>query len=464
MQPWGENDHLVFSKCGNEEQLIIPRLSGSTGEVVGKVVRLEETRGPRTERSVSLQVSLQAAVKLGDRLRLYEERTGDRKSFTLRSLEFKGRKVDQASAGQTVTIKPSDIELGSLRQPFHGILFRVDVSGRTEKQHSALMRSAAKLQLPQPDPATVDKLLAALAMGAEDRAGTGKRVSGQPQSGRGNPGRKRTVSPEWWIKVQSLESLAQRYPFKVDRVLLDLTKSNVEHFIQGRQRSKPRHPSLVWALPPVLGEEKLSWYRDAVQQLRLQGAEHFQISHVGQIALFADAGQPLAGTNLEIYGDYTCNALNSAALRMYATSGLSGVQFSLETDRTTLAEALAHFTRSTRPQGVKGMKVGLYVYGRPPLFSARLDAPHFQGQRTFASPRGERFYLDRRGETLYAFSHIPFSLLQYADELTQMGIDYLVVDVSHGQPKRECAEVTALISGRGELPPIFSGNYAGALS
>jgi putative protease len=110
------------------------------------------------------------------------------------------------------------------------------------------------------------------------------------------------------------------------------------------------------------------------------------------------------------------------------------------------------------------MKVGLYVYGRPPLFSARLDAPHFQGQRTFASPRGERFYLDRRGETLYAFSHIPFSLLQYADELTQMGIDYLVVDVSHGQPKRECAEVTALISGRGELPPIFSGNYAGALS
>jgi putative protease len=453
-----------FFKMGNEEQLIIPRLSGSTGEVVGKVVRLEETRGPRTERSVSLQVSLQAAVKLGDRLRLYEERTGNRKSFTLRSLEFKGRKVDQASAGQTVTIKPSDIELGSLRQPFHGILFRVDVSGRTEKQHSALMRSAAKLQLPQPDPATVDKLLAALAMGAEDRAGTGKRVSGQPQSGRGNPGRKRTVLPEWWIKVQSLESLAQRYPFKVDRVLLDLTKSNVEHFIQGRQRSKPRHPSLVWALPPVLGEEKLSWYRDAVQQLRLQGAEHFQISHVGQIALFADAGQPLAGANLEIYGDYTCNALNSAALRMYATSGLSGVQFSLETDRTTLAEALAHFTRSTRPQGVKGMKVGLYVYGRPPLFSARLDAPHFQGQRTFASPRGERFYLDRRGETLYAFSHIPFSLLQYADELTQMGIDYLVVDVSHGQPKRECAEVTALISGRGELPPIFSGNYAGALS
>lgn len=453
-----------FFIAGTDDRLIIPRLSGSTGEVIGKVIRLEETKGPRAVRAVSLQVTLQSAVKLGDRLRLYEERTGDRKSFTLRSLEIKGRKVDQASAGQTVTIKPADIEPGSLRQPFHGILFRVDVSGRSERKDSALMRSAAHLQLPPPDPATLEKLLSALAMGSGNKSDTGRRVSGRRQSGQGNLGRERTVSPEWWLKVQSLEALAHRYPFTVARVLLDLNKRNVEHFLQSRQGNKSRQPSLVWALPPILGEEQLPWCRDAVQQLRLHGAEHFQVSHIGQIALFTGAGQTGSEKNLAIYGDFTCNVLNSAALRMYATGGLAGVQFSLETDRATLAAALAHFPQAERSPGSKRMKVGMYVYGRPPLFSARLDAPHFQGQRTFVSPRGERFYLDRRAETLYAFSHTTFSLLQHANELVHMGIDYLVVDVSHGQSKKECGEVTTLLSGRGELPSVFSGNYAGTLS
>ena len=452
-----------FFIAGKEDRLIVPRLSGSTGEVIGKVVRLDEIKGNRLERGVSLQVVLQAAVRLGDRLRLYEERTGDRRSFTLRSLEIKGRKVEQANAGQMVTIKPADIEPGSLRQPFQGILFRVDVSGRSEKKSSALVRKAAHQSLPPPDLLSLEKQLSALGMGAEEKSDAGARRGGR-QSGRNSLERERSMSPEWWLKVHSLEALALRYPFKIAKVLLDLDKRNVEQFFQTRQRSKPWHASLVWTLPPVLHEEQLPWYRDAVRQLRLKGANCFQISHISQMALFADCEQSLAGTVLDLYGDYSCNVLNSAALRMYAASGLSGVQFSIETDRPTLAAALTHFSRPEHLHGKERMRVGLHVHGRPPLFSARLDAPHFQGQRTFASPRGERFYLDRRDTTLYAFSHTTFSLLPYVDEISQLGVDYLVVDVSHGQPKKECAEVTALLSGRGDVPPVFSGNYAGTLA
>jgi len=453
-----------FLLAGREDQLIVPRLSGSTGEVIGKVVRLDEPRGARAERTIALQVVLQAPVRLGDRLRLYEERTGDRTSFTLRSLEIKGKKVDRASAGQTVTIKPADIEPGSLRQPFHGILFRVDISGRTEKSPSTLARKAAHLHLPPIDPAALSMLLADLAIAPRGEPAGGIRGAARHQPGRKNPEPGRTAPPEWWLKVQSPEALALRYPFKVTRVLLDLNQRTAEQYFQTRHRSKAGQASLVWALPPIIHEEQLPWYRDTVRQLRLQGAKRFQISHIGQVALFADGGQPSTDSTLELYGDYTCNVLNSAALRMYAASGLAGVQFSLETDRSTLAAALAHFSRSVPQRGGERMKVGLYVHGRPPLFSSRLAAPHFQGQRTFASPRGERFYLDRRGETLYAFSHTTFSLLPYANEVTHLGIDYLVVDVSQGQPKKECAEVTALLSGRGEVPPVFSGNYAGVLA
>lgn len=110
------------------------------------------------------------------------------------------------------------------------------------------------------------------------------------------------------------------------------------------------------------------------------------------------------------------------------------------------------------------MQIGMYVYGRPPLFSARLDAPHFQGQRSFVSGRGERFYLDRRPEAVYAFSHNAFSQLAYVEEFSRLGVDYFVVDVSHGAAKRESMAVTALLHGRGELPDVITGNYTGSLA
>ncbi|WP_310600946.1 peptidase U32 family protein [Desulfobulbus sp.] len=455
-----------FLLAGQEERLIVPRLSGSTGEVVGKVIRVETPKGRKGDRAAQAQVVLQAPLRLGDRLRLYEERSGDRISFTLHDLAIKGKRAERAEAGQTVTVGLAGIESGRLRQPFHGILFRVDVSGRDDKKHSTLARTAARLAVPLPASADLERLLAELyAEPAADRqAGEGRRSGHGGQVGHGTGGRGRSASPEWWLKVGTPEAMALRYPFKVARVLVELSRRTWEWGMLAMRR-KPEQRPLVWTLPAVLGHGQLSWYRDAIGQLRRQGAQCFQIAHIGQLGLFAETDGPAAdGGRLELYGDYSCNVLNSAALRLYAARGLAGVQFSLETDRATLAAALAGFSRPLSAPGARPMQVGLTVHGRPPLFTARLDAPHFQGQRSFASPRGERFYLDRRDEAVYAHAHTVFSLLPHADELARLGVDYLVVDVSHGQPKKNAAELTALLSGRGELPPYFSGNYAGILS
>jgi putative protease len=454
-----------FFIAGQEDRLIIPRLSGSSGEVIGKIIRVEEARGKKGATPTGLQVALQAAVSQGDRLRLYDERSGDRKSFTLHGLEINGRKVDQAQAGQTVMIRLAGMELGSLRQPIQGILFRVDVSSRTDRQKSALVRSVAHVRPPAPDPSRIDSLLTALAMGPEKKKpGSGLPQSSQRRPSRGAREKEVTGAPEWWVKVPSLEVLGQRYPFKVAKVLVDINQRNLEQYRLSLQKKRPQRLSLVWALPPVLREEQLAWYQESIEQLRQQGATRFQIGHLGQIALFRGEGQSLPREGLELYGDYACNVLNSPALHEWAARGLSGVQFSVETDRQTLAAALAHFSGSVRAQGKGRMKVGLFVHGRPPLFTARLDAPHFQGHRVFSSSRGERFYLERRDEALYALPQKPFSLLLYTGELSKMGVDYCVVDLSQGQLKKECAEVTALLSGRGELPEIFSGNYSGTLS
>lgn len=457
-----------FFITGREDRLIIPRLSGSTGEVIGKVTRIEEHKGKGgkgTATPVHLQVMLQTAVAPGDRLRLYNERTGDRKSFTLRSLEVNGQKVAHGRPGQTVQIELPGVDPRSLRQPFQGILFRVDVSGRAEKQHSALARNAAKLQLLPPDPVAMEKMLAALSLPAGSaHAALGESLT--KQGHRRRAGRPSEASPpEWWIRVHSLEALGHRYPFKVAKVLIDLNRRNLEQYLQSPPRKNTRQPPLLWALPPIISEEQLSWYQEAIHRLRQQGASQFQLSHSSQLALFVDDGPSFPRETIELYGDYTGNVLNSPALQAWASLGMAGMQFSLETDRQTLAAALAHFSAAARTSA-KGerMKVGLLLYGRPPLFTARLDAPHFQGHRSFISARGERFYLERRDEALYVRPHPALSLLQHVAELAKIGLDYFVVDVSHGQLKKECAEVTALLSGRGDLPEVFSGNYAGILS
>ncbi len=452
-----------FFIAGREQGLIVPHLSGSTGEVIGKVLRVEVPKGRKPGGAPSLQVLLQATVNLGDRLRLYDERTGDRKSFSLRSLEVNGKKVDRGQSGQTVTIGLYGMESGSLRSSFQGVLFRVDVSGRAENQKSALVRSAAQVQLPPLDGVGIEKMLAAV---SQPVAGGKESASVQSRPRRQGPDRAGGSSaPEWWIRVHSLEALGQRYPFKVAKVVLDLNKRNVGQYLQYQMRKNFRQTSLIWALPPVINEGLLPWYQEAIVQVLDQGRGRFQISHIGQIALFTVDGGSDVAAGIELYGDSTCNVLNNPALQAWAARGMSGVQFSLETDRSNLSAALAHYAGSGRtPTGQGRMQVGLQLYGRPPLFTARLDAPHFQGHRTLVSSRGERYYLDRQDEAVYVRSHAAFSLLQFAGDLAKIGLDYFVVDVSQGQLKKECAEVTALLSGRGDLPEVFSGNYAGILS
>ena len=445
-----------FFVAGAGEGLITPHLSGNTGEVVGRVVRLELPGGRKPVGAAAAQVELKAPVRLGDRLRLYDERTDGRWSFTLRRLEVKGRPVDQARAGQNVRVTLAGVEPGALRQPFAGLLFRVDVGGRgAGADRSALARSVAATRVAPPDERRIQALLNGLAPAGRGR-GTARAVTRAAGS---------SAQPEWWLCLASAELSVPRLPFRPSRLLVDCSRDNVERLLRTRDRSRSRQLPLVWALPPVIAEERLAWYRETVQQLHRAGERCFQVGHISQLGLFAPPGVDPAAAGFELCGDSSLNMVNSPALHEAARQGLSAVQFSLETDRPTLTTALAaHAVATPIGSGRKRLRVGLLVYGRPPLFTARLDAPHFQGQRSLASPRGERYYLDRGEEALAVRPHRAFSLLAYTGELARAGVDYFVVDLSQGQLKRECAEVTALLSGRGMLPEVFSGNYDGILA
>jgi U32 family peptidase len=457
----GRKQAAGFLVSGQEESLIVPRLSGSSGEVVGKVIRVEDKGRQGKGTTVGLHVQLQRAVASGDRLRLYNQRTGDRKSFTLRNMEMHGKQVNQARPGQTVIMVPAGVKTDNPRSLQHGVLFRVDTGGG-ETCSRDLQRRVTSCRLPEETPAAMETILAALGIAEEKPSGIAFKRPGTRKKSTGT--RARAGRPQWWVRLANLSGIGYRFPFEVATVVIEL---NADTLAQYRPGQRHRHPPLIWALPPIIHQEQLSWYRQAIVQLRAQGAHRFQISHLGQSALFTDEMSASPDRELELYGDYSCNLLNSPALHTAASLGMAGVQFSLETDRDTLSAALAHYAAANDTSGQNSgirLRVGLLLHGRPPLFTARLDAPHFQGHRTLVSSRNERYYLDRRPEALYVRSHAVFSLLPYLSDLARIGLDYYVLDLSQGGLKRECAEVVALLNGRGDLPAVFSGNYGGILA
>lgn len=443
-----------FFLPGREQQLIQPALSGTSGEAVGKVEKIERGKIPPMRNSLVLQVSLLASLKVGDRLRFLEERSGDRKSFTLHALEVKGRRVDRAGKGQRVTVVVPEVDTREFQRPSRGMLFRMGTGGRsTQAAHSTKSIRVNTVSAPECKEQVVDQQLAELGFSTGKNGELGSLGSMNKKNG----------GPEWWLRATSLDAARLRMPFSVSHILLELTQPNLELALQPRNRTHPVWEKVIWALPPLLREEDTPALQRAVQQLCGIGMSRFQLAHISQQAFFGASGSAMDG-DLELYGDYSVNALNSPALTAYRDAGLRGVQFCLETDRDSLVEVLTHLRRLQLSSAVEPLRVGLYVYGRPPLFTARLHAPHFQGQRSFASERGERFFIDRKPEAVYAFAHTPFSLLEYVDEFTRLGLDYLVVDITHGAPKRESSAVTALLHGRGELPEVMAGNYGGVLS
>jgi putative protease len=189
-----------------------------------------------------------------------------------------------------------------------------------------------------------------------------------------------------------------------------------------------------------------------------------------------------AGRNIELYGNYTLNLLNSAALRAAGHLSYQGALFSLETEGGNLAASIFHFKR----QGGRGragksgktstkMQVGVYVYGHPPLFTARLDSEHFNYHQTFISPQEEQFVLEHGDGLTTARSVAPFSLLKWRQELAMMGVDFLLLDLTGGSSSQEAATVSTLLvqggkqrpakgAAKGKQPAVLlQGNFDGVL-
>ena len=325
---------------------------------------------------------------------------------------------------------------------------RVLTRGRSVIDSGPFMKKINRLRRPQ----RVRKILQDI--GKTEGGGTrpASRVPAtQPVRG-GKRNRTTSGSLPLWVKTDSMRILQHRLDFSVERFVLVLGRELLSRFQRIKNpRLDPR--KIVWSLPPVILESDLDFFVRALGQLIRRGYRTYQLGHLSQLEFFQNT------TRLTLVGDYTLNILNSQAVALLHELGLQQAQAAIETDKRNLAEMVSGGRSMNRT-----VRLGLTVYGTPPLFTARLVADHFRYGPPLLSPKGEKYFLKKyQGQTI-ALAESPFSLLPVLPELAAMGLDYGVVDLCHQKLKGNDLELLARrLAGKGRGRRLSTFNYQGQL-
>lgn len=416
--------------------VLAPQHSGNIGIFLGKVK-------PGRGQSATLKVN--AAVVVGDRLRLHQDKSGERQAFSLKKMMVAGKFVERADRGAMVAIElPVVAQAGDT-------IYKVDSAanrGKPTGRKISPERFAAKLAAFAPGD-LVGKIMAAIPgeQGAGlDSYGSAPRPRGQ-KPGRKEP-RFQQVALPLWFRSDDPFILSQRFPVLPERLVLNLSGEAFNRFVR-MKKSGPLFRRIIWALPFIIDEDKLPFFRERIARLIELGFREWQIGHLSQAAFFT-------GLGCKLYGDYTLNLLNNLAVQVGAGQGLAGALMSIENDRDNLGRLC--------PPGRK-LRRGMPVYGFPALFTSRYSGVPMQYDQVFKSPRGESFVLRQAWGYTRALPVQPFSLLADLDDLARLGVDYGVIDLS-GQPltRRVVEDVFQQLAGQGKGSKLSGFNYHHNLS
>ncbi|MEN8189287.1 MAG: peptidase U32 family protein [Thermodesulfobacteriota bacterium] len=430
-------------------EAISPHHSGNIGLHLGSLKQI------RTDKEGCWgRLTIKHPLAVGDRLRIHYESSGERKGFTLKAMRLAGKQIPGAEAGAQIDCGLPGAAAASSGKRVE--LYKVDVKKEAKENLFSKELTRSKKQLNTKGSMRSDRLANLL---AEITPRLEPHSSKRKQQGKAGPketegpirykgGRKQ---PEWWLKVDDVRLLLKPQLFKADRLLLKLNRKNTAQAGTLKRYLGKNIRNLIWVLPPILFESELVNVSRSIQTLVRSGFRGFQLGHISQAWLFA-------GQRVHLTGDYSLNLLNSQALFLLDDMEWECAQLCIESDRNLLKK-MVQGVRS-RPHRIK---LGLTVYGAPPLFSARLSAKQFQFDKGLLSPKKESYTMVKEDGLTKVIPNRPFSLLGFKDELADIGLDYLVIDLSHNSGKKEFEEVADRLTGKGRMMKLPTFNYLGKL-
>lgn len=199
---------------------ITPFQSGNIGQFLGKVMR---------KKGGKVTVDLQEDVDAGDRIRHHHEKSGERKSFTLRSIDLAGKGVSRAQKGENATLLLSGIEAD-----IGDSLYKVDVrkrreidSRKTRLEPKGFRKKIAQIQQQE----NWKNIYRKLGIISPSRSGV-KRNAAKKYAKAAAP------TLPIWLKAGDLKIVAQNMIDNPARVLVTLDADTYSQFV--RQKNK-RH-------------------------------------------------------------------------------------------------------------------------------------------------------------------------------------------------------------------------------
>ena len=205
----------------------------------------------------------------------------------------------------------------------------------------------------------------------------------------------------------------------VDRLLIPLSPGTLQELERGGRRLSHQTQRVVWDLPPIILDAQWPSYREAVQQLRQRGFNHFRLNNLSHFELFADPAE------LQLSTGYRLFSLNSQALLAWKELGAGEATLYIEDDRTNLGELLARDA---------GLATAVTVYAPVPLLTSRIPLRGLRPDSPVVSDRGEQYRVVQRGGLSILSPETDFSLLGHLATLQAAGCERFVVDLSHLGP------------------------------
>ncbi len=435
--------------------------SGNMGIHLGRFSAVRKAGGDTTCKFV-----LKSNLAVGDRLRLHVEPSGERVAFRLKKIFVLGEQRENAVAGSKVSIAlPPQITVHSGGRVE---VYIVDGGSRSElPTGSGLQIAQIKQELAGKKrhlaESTSEIVRKVCSEGREEvRVEPAKRTHGGKQrSPKQKSASAKKMALEWWLKTDSLNMLFGDAPFTPDRYLLSFDKQLLSQVGQIKKSLGRKARMIAWALPPLILESDLPKYRKQIRLLLRSGFRSFQIGHISQVLLFG-------GEKVHLFADYSANLLNSQAFALMAEIGVDAAQALVEADREALSDLLAGCRKAGKQipgeNRERRIPVGLTVYGTPALYTSRLAAKHFQYERQILSPRAEPYVIRKKEGLTQIFPEKPFSLLPYMQELKEIGVNYVVVDITGGTTsKRDLLTLKERMDNSGKYGKLSTFNYLGKL-
>lgn len=457
-------------------EAISPQQSGNMGLHLGRFTRILGSG-----KNCVARIKLKDNVTVGDRLRLHIEPGGERIAFTLKEMrDEKGEAIPRGLVDENVQLLlPSELAQHKIS---HCDIYKVDGSSAfvaveklaidvTRKEVESLRERLVQKLFhlhdetimgvgPTPDLQMQVDVVPFEQSSAKQRYKNRTRGARAGRDGNDLSLHKKLKLPlEWWLRLDSSKAILNPLPFTPDRYVLSFDKAMIRESAPIKRYLGKNTRKVIWALPPLVMENDLGRCRKNIQLLIAQGFRSFQVGHISQIEMFGRE-------KVHLYGDYSLNLMNAQSLMMASEIGFEGVQISMEGDRESIFQSLSAYKALAHREGgeVFRIPVGLTIYGTPPLYTARLASSHLQFDRQLVSPKDETFVIRKREGYTQTHPVKPFSLLPYLDDIKELGVNYVVMDLSgSGRSTRELDELAVRLAGTGRVMKLPTFNYLGEL-